>query len=90
MIPLRKINAHCADDGATRGGQVDTWHSTHADGVEVYHFPGGQTEVHNAGGTKDIRFPDGSVRHITSDGLSAHVQLTPTALHSLPSMVAAA
>jgi hypothetical protein len=59
---------------------VDTWHTTHTDGVEVYHFPGGQTEVHNAGGTKDIRFPDGTVRHITCDGVSAHVQLQPTAI----------
>ena len=58
---------------------MDTWHTTHTDGVEVYHFPGGQTEVHNAG-TNDIRFPDGTVRHITCDGVSAHVQLQPTAI----------
>jgi hypothetical protein len=53
---------------------VDTWHTTHADGTEVYHFPGGQTEVHNADATKDIRFPDGSVRHCDLEGISTEVE----------------
>ena len=25
--------------------EVDTWHTTHPGGVEVYHFPSGQTEA---------------------------------------------
>ena len=45
--------------------------------MEVYHFPCGQTEVHLQGGGKDIRFPDGSVRHIAPDGSATRVQLAP-------------
>jgi len=29
--------------------EVDTWHTTHAGGAEVYHFPSGQTEAHGRG-----------------------------------------
>ena len=45
--------------------QVGTWHTTHGQeggGVEVFHFPGGQTEAHHPDGLKEIVFPDGRVR----------------------------
>ena len=36
--------------------EVDSWHTTHADGTEVFHFPSGQTEAHHPGGRKEILF----------------------------------
>ena len=48
--------------------EVDTWHTTHPEGVEVYHFPSGQTEAHGAGGQKEILFPDGLLRRVYPDG----------------------
>ena len=58
-------------DGVVRYyyAEVDTWHSTHPGGGEVYHFPSGQTEAHAPGGrVKDIRFPDGARRRVHADG----------------------
>ena len=48
--------------------EVDTWHTTHPEGVEVYHFPSGQTEAHGADGRKEILFPDGLLRRVYPDG----------------------
>ena len=48
--------------------EVDTWHTTHPEGVEVYHFPSGQTEAHGADGRKEILFPDGLLRRVFPDG----------------------
>ncbi len=48
--------------------QVDTWHTTHPEGVEVYHFPSGQTEAHGVDWRKEILFPDGLLRRVYPDG----------------------
>ena len=32
--------------------EVDTWHTTHADSVEVFYFASGQTEAHHPSGLK--------------------------------------
>lgn len=48
--------------------QVDTWHTTLPTGIEVYHFPNGQTESHRKDGTKEILFPDGLCRLIRPSG----------------------
>ena len=56
--------------------EVGTWHSTHADGIEVFHFPSGQTEAHHPGGLKEIVFADGSVRLVHMDGTEEAVQRT--------------
>ena len=32
--------------------EVDTWHITHADSVEVFYFASGQTEAHHPSGLK--------------------------------------
>jgi len=48
--------------------EVDTWHTTHPGGVEVYHFPSGQTEAHGPDGYKEILFPDGLLRKVHADG----------------------
>lgn len=48
--------------------EVDTWHTTHPEGVEVYHFPSGQTEAHGVDGRKEILFPDGLLRRVYPDG----------------------
>ena len=48
--------------------EVDTWHTTHPTGVEVYHFPSGQVEAHFSDGSKEILFPDGYMRRVFADG----------------------
>ena len=48
--------------------EVDTWHTTHPGGIEVYHFPSGQTEAHGPDGYKEILFPDGLLRKVHADG----------------------
>ena len=48
--------------------EVDTWHTTHANGIEVFYFPNGQTEAHHPSGTKEIIFPDGVIRRVFTDG----------------------
>ena len=51
---------------------VDTWHTTHPSGVELYHFAHtDQVELHAAGEEpkeKHILFPDGTLRVIHADG----------------------
>ena len=37
--------------------EVDTWHTTHPSGVEVFYFSTGQTEAHHPSGMKEIIFP---------------------------------
>jgi hypothetical protein len=48
--------------------QVATWQSSHPSGLEVFYFPSGQVEGHHAAGSKDIVFPDGSIRRVMPDG----------------------
>ncbi|GIM16486.1 hypothetical protein Vretimale_19081 [Volvox reticuliferus] len=50
--------------------EVATWHSTYGGegGVEVFYFPSGQTEAHHPGHGKEIMFPDGVLRVVTTDG----------------------
>ncbi|EFJ53183.1 hypothetical protein VOLCADRAFT_86210 [Volvox carteri f. nagariensis] len=50
--------------------EVGTWHSTYGGegGVEVFYFPSGQTEAHHPGYGKEIMFPDGVLRVVTTDG----------------------
>ncbi len=48
--------------------EVDTWQTSYASGLEVYHFPSGQTEGHHPDGVKEIVFPDGAVRRVLPDG----------------------
>jgi len=44
--------------------EVDTWHVTHADGLEVYYFASGQAEAHFPDGAKEILFADGVARRV--------------------------
>ena len=60
--------------------EVDTWHTTHANGVEVFYFPNGQTEAHHPSGTKEIIFPDSVIRRVFPDGREQDV--TPEQLSS--------
>ncbi|GAQ86819.1 hypothetical protein KFL_003130080 [Klebsormidium nitens] len=53
--------------------EVATWHTTYADGVEVFHFPNGQVEQHEPDGSKEIFFPDGAVRKVNPDGTEEDV-----------------
>ena len=55
--------------------QVGTWHTTHPDGVEVFHFPAGQTEAHHPSGLKEILFPGGHVRRVLPGGEEQEAQL---------------
>ena len=48
--------------------QVATWHVTHPDGVEIFHFPNGQVEAHHPTGLKEIIFPDGVLRRLLPSG----------------------
>ena len=67
--------------------EVDTWHTTHADGVEVFYFPNGQTEAHHPSGIKEIVFPDGVIRKVFPDGKEQGVtpeQLLPAVKAPMP------
>jgi centromere protein J len=55
--------------------KADTWHTTFPEGVEVYHFPTGQTEAHHKGGLKEIIFPDGNMRLVHSQGAESDADL---------------
>ena len=55
--------------------KADTWHTTCPEGVEVYHFPTGQTEAHHTGGLKEIIFPDGNMRLVHSQGAESDADL---------------
>lgn len=55
--------------------KADTWHTTCHGGIEVYHFPSGQTEAHHPGGLKEIIFQDGSVRLIDGRSVESDANL---------------
>ena len=55
--------------------KADTWHTTCPGGIEVYHFPSGQTEAHHPGGLKEIIFQDGSVRLVDGKGADIDAEL---------------
>ena len=55
--------------------KADTWHTTCPGGIEVYHFPSGQTEAHHPGGLKEIIFQDGSVRLVDREGAESAAEL---------------
>ena len=49
--------------------EVETWHTTHPSGVELYHFVNThQVELHGANDYREILFPDGTLRRVHSDG----------------------
>ena len=56
---------------------VETWHTTHPTGVELYHFvQTNQVELHAAGDEpkdKEILFPDGTLRRVYSNGFEEDV-----------------
>lgn len=54
--------------------EVDTWHVTLPDGLEVFFFPSGQVEAHHKDGSKEIRFPDGVCRTILADGVEVDLK----------------
>lgn len=69
--------------------EVDTWHTTHPDGVEVFYFPSGQTETHHPSGLKEIVGADGLARLVHADGReeeAARSQLSRAAQRSKPSL----
>nr|XP_020826094.1 centromere protein J-like [Phascolarctos cinereus] len=43
---------------------AQTTHTTYPDGLEVLQFPNKQIEKHHPNGTKEIVFPDGTVKHL--------------------------
>ena len=55
--------------------KADTWHTTCPGGIEVYHFPSGQTEAHHPGDMKEIIFPDGSMRLVQGRGADIDADL---------------
>jgi hypothetical protein len=69
--------------------EVDTWHTTHTNRVEVFHFPSGQREAHHPTGLREILFPDSSVRLVCADGAEVPAersQLSPEALQDRPKL----
>ncbi|XP_074044131.1 uncharacterized protein LOC141488184 isoform X2 [Macrotis lagotis] len=44
---------------------AQTTHTTYPDGLEVLQFPNKQIEKHYPNGTKEIVFPDGTVKHLS-------------------------
>ncbi len=60
--------------------KADTWHTTCPEGLEVYHFPTGQTEAHHKGGLKEIIFPDGSMRLVRSQGAESDADMSMLSL----------
>ena len=49
--------------------EVETWHTTHPSGVELYHFVNThQVELHGANDYREILFPDGTLRRVHPDG----------------------
>uniref|UniRef100_A0A1X7V3K4 Centromere protein J C-terminal domain-containing protein n=2 Tax=Amphimedon queenslandica TaxID=400682 RepID=A0A1X7V3K4_AMPQE len=45
-----------------------TTHTTKPDGTEIIKFKNGQSETHHRNGSKDIVFPDGTIRHVLPSG----------------------
>jgi len=69
--------------------QVDTWHTTHPDKVEVFHFSSGQMEAHHPNGLKEIVFPEGLVCLLQPDGREEEAErsrLSSAALCKRPSL----
>ncbi len=57
--------------GSAEGGNAGTDGGAGAGsaaGLEVFHFPSGQTEAHHPSGFKEIIYPDGVVRVVMPDG----------------------
>ncbi|XP_049879072.1 centromere protein J [Pectinophora gossypiella] len=52
--------------------EAKTYHTTHADGLEVLEFPDGQVEKRYKDGSSEIRLPNGSVRY--QDPKNEHVR----------------
>ncbi|XP_026740811.1 centromere protein J [Trichoplusia ni] len=52
--------------------ETKTFHTTHADGLEVLEFPDGQVEKRYKDGSSEIRLPNGSVRYF--DPKNEHVR----------------
>ncbi|XP_053617498.1 centromere protein J [Plodia interpunctella] len=52
--------------------ETKTFHTTHADGLEVLEFPDGQVEKRYKDGSSEIRLPNGSVRYF--DPKNKHVR----------------
>ncbi|KAI5642592.1 centromere protein J [Phthorimaea operculella] len=52
--------------------EAKTYHTTHADGLEVLEFPDGQVEKRYKDGSSEIRLPNGSVRY--HDPKNEHVR----------------
>ncbi|QDZ25909.1 putative T-complex protein [Chloropicon primus] len=57
--------------------EVDTWHSTHDNGIEVFHFPSGQIEAHFPNGAKEVLFPDGIAHRLTDPDGEEHQLIDP-------------
>jgi hypothetical protein len=55
--------------------EVDTWHTTHADGVEVFYFATGQTEAHHPDGLK--------ARPSANPVPTSHLKFRQLSMHSL-------
>jgi centromere protein J len=60
--------------------EVDTWHTTHGNGIEVFHFPSGQIEAHFPNGTKEVLFPDGIAHRLTDPEGDEHQTIDPSNL----------
>jgi len=54
--------------------EVDTWHTTHVSGIEVFYFANGQIEAHLQNGVKQIVFPDGIVREVLPNGVEEEIR----------------
>ncbi|XP_026754903.2 centromere protein J [Galleria mellonella] len=52
--------------------ETKTFHTTHADGLEVLEFPDGQVEKRYKDGSSEIRLPNGSIRYF--DPKNEHVR----------------
>ena len=57
--------------------EVDTWHTTYHNGIEVFHFPSGQIEAHFPNGTKEVLFPDGIAHRLTDPEGEEHQLVDP-------------
>ncbi len=55
--------------------EVQTWHTTYPDRLEVFHFPNGQAEAHHPNGLKEIVFPDGAMREAQPDGTESSIEM---------------
>lgn len=63
--------------------EVDTWHTTHTNKIEVFHFPSGQVEAHHPSGLREILFPDRTVRLVHGDGTEADAEQSQLSIEAL-------